>query len=366
MPRPRSLRVVPELRAVHVDRHRRGTPADLLYFTTKYDLPGTSLLPGIEQVTLVSALRRLATSPATVLEVPEPLWMRFWPRHVALVATFRLAGVLRRRRHEVCTYAMENNTVDVLVRGRGHAPRVLVSAVALLVGSFARLGLDRICYASPAARDAYARLPLVRAIPSTVSLELPEATADEQPSEPLRAVFLGVLEPRKGLHELVQAWPLVERALPGVRLDVVGSGPLADALRDWAAEAPASRRLLGRLPHADAQAAVATASVLVAPSVPEGRWVEQIGLPVKEGLAAGATIVTTRQTGLAEWLAEHGHHVVDVDDRATLPARLAAALESALRHPLPRDEVRSALPERDARLTADAWLHVHARDGQPS
>jgi glycosyltransferase involved in cell wall biosynthesis len=361
MPRPASVRVVPELRAVHVDRHRRGTPADLLYFTPKYDLAGTTLRPGIEQVGLVSALWRLATGGATVLEVPEPLWLRFWPRHVALVTAFRLGGLLLRRRREVCTYAMENNALDVLVRGRGRAPRFVVPAAATVVGAVARLSLDRIAYASPAARDAYGHLPFVGTIPSTVSLELPEPTADPRRAEPLRAVFLGVLEHRKGLRELMRAWPAVEQALPGACLDVVGSGPLTDELRDWAASAPSSRRLLGHLTHAAAQSAVATASVLVAPSVPDGRWVEQIGLPIKEGLAAGATIVTTRQTGLAAWLGEHGHHVVDIDDPAALPTRLSRALVSALEHPLPRDEVRSSLPERDGRLSADAWLHADAR-----
>lgn len=365
MPRPLSLRVVPELRAVHVERHRRGTPAELLYLDAASDAVGTVLAPGIERATLPAVLRRFATTDAVVLEVPEPLWMRFWPRHVALVAGFRLAGALRRRRHEVCSYAMENNSIDVLVRGRGRAPGLAVLAAAGLVGAVARLGLDRICYASPAARDAYARLPFVAAVPSTVSLELPEAHPDPRPVTPLRAVFLGVLDERKGLRELVRAWPAVEEAVPGAVLDLIGSGPLADEVHEWAAEAPETRRLLGPMPHAAVQAAVATASVLVAPSVPDGRWIEQIGLPIKEGLAAGATIVTTRQTGLAAWLEEHGHHVVDVDERSSLPRRLSAALGSALRHPLPRDEVRASLPSRDGRLTADAWLHGD-RVGAPS
>lgn len=356
MPRPRSLRIVPELRAVHVERHRLGTPAELLYLDAGYDLPGTRLLPGIEKVTMAAALRRFATTEAEVLEVPEPLWLRFWPRHVALVAGFRLAGLLRGRRHEVCAYAMENNSVDVLVRGGGRLPSFAVTVVAALVGAIARLGLDRICYASPAARDTYARLPFVAAVPSTLALELPEPAPCPRAAAPLRAVFLGVLDERKGVRELLLAWPAVEQAVPGAVLDLIGAGPLSDEVHEWAAEAPATRRLLGGMPHAAVQAALATASVLVAPSVPEGRWIEQIGLPVKEGLAAGATIVTTRQTGLAPWLAEHGHHVVDAD-RPSLPRRLSAALESALRHPLPRDEVRSSLPARDGRLTADAWLH---------
>ncbi len=355
-----SMRIVPELRAAHIARHRLGTPAELLYLDTNYDLEGTPLAEGIHRVTLASALWRFLRTDATTLEVPEPYWMRFWPKHVALVLGFRAAATIRRRPHRVVTYAMENNDLATLVGGRRRVPSWAVRAVALLIGGVARLTLDRICFASDAARIAYGRLPFLSAIAQRTTLELPRARDVSMPAEPLSCVFLGVLEERKGLPWLTAAWAAVEERLPGARLTIVGPGPLQTDLEAWAAVRPDTRKVLGRLSHDDAGAVLAGNSVLVAPSMPDGRWIEQIGLPIKEALAAGLTVVTTDQTGLAAWLRAHGHEVVDADP-AGLADRLAAAIVRALRGPLDRDEVRAALPDRDGRLDADAWLHEPVR-----
>lgn len=350
------MRIVPELRAAHIERHRLGTPAELLFLDTNYDLEGTALADGIHRVTLLGALRRFWTTSATTLEVPEPLWMRFWPKHLAIVLGFTAAGAVRRRRHRIVTYAMENNHVATLVGGRRGAPRWFVRAVATLIGVTARCTISRICFASDDARAAYARVPFVTGIEHATTLELPRADAAPVPPEPRTCVFVGVMEDRKGVRELMAAWPTVEAAVPGAGLVLIGPGPLVPEAAEWAAAAPSTRRVSGRLPHAEAAAVLASASVAVAPSVPDGRWTEQIGLPIKEALAAGLTVVTTDQTGLADWLREHAHEVVDLDPPA-FRGRLACALIRALRAPLDRTLVRASLPERDGRLTADAWLH---------
>lgn len=351
---PRSIRIVPELRAVHVGRHRDGKPADLLYLDTNYDLSGTELAPGIRRTTLLGALGRFLATDASTLEVPEPLWMRFWPEHVLLAVGFKLAGAVRGRRHRVVTYAMENNDLGILVGGRRALPSWVVSAVGLLIGAVARLTLDRIRFATPAACAAYARLPFIRSVEHSVGLELPAPSAIPSAAEPGRCLFLGVLEARKGVEVLATAWETVEACRPDASLSIIGPGPEYARLRRWASERPASRRVLGRLPHHVANEELGRASVLVAPSVPDGRWREQVGLPVKEALAAGLTVVTTDQTGLAPWLAEHGHRVVQPGD----PVLLADALVAALDAPLSREVVRADLPEQDGRLVADAWLHA--------
>ncbi|GGK99281.1 hypothetical protein JOE58_002860 [Curtobacterium luteum] len=355
---PTSLRIVPELRAVHVERHRTGTPAELLYLDVNYDLAGTPLAEGIRRTTVGRALARFLHTTATTLEVPEPLWMRFWPKHAVLAAGFALAGVVRGRRHRVVTYAMENNDLRTLVGGRGRVPALLVTAVGLLVGVVARLTLDRIHFATPAARNAYAQLPFVGAIEQTVGLELPApAPGPTRDAVPGSCVFVGVLEARKGIAPLMSAWEVVERTRPGAVLTIVGPGPELDRVRRWAAGAPDRRRVLGPLPHAEAGAAVARSAVLVAPSIPDGRWREQVGLPVKDALAAGLTVVATDQTGLAPWLAEHGHQVVTVAG-GDLVGRLARSIERAVDTPLQREAVRAALPGRDGRMAADEWLHA--------
>ncbi|MFJ4295329.1 glycosyltransferase family 4 protein [Curtobacterium sp. NPDC089689] len=351
---PTSIRVVPELRAAHVERHRAGAPAELLYLDTNYDLAGTGLAEGIRRTTMIGALGRFVSTAATTLEVPEPLWMRFWPKHVLLAVGFKVTGAIRGRRRRVVTYAMENNDLGTLVGGRRAVPSWVVNVVGLLVGAVARLTLDRIRFATPAARAAYDRLPFICNVEHSVGLELPSPSPAPRPAEPGSCVFLGVLEARKGVEVLATAWETVEAHRPDASLSIIGPGPQHERLRRWASQRPASRRVLGRLPHHVANEELSRASVLVAPSVPDGRWREQVGLPVKEALAAGLTVVTTDQTGLAPWLAQHGHRVVQPGD----PALLADALVAALDAPLPREVVRGDLPEQDGRLVADAWLHA--------
>ena len=93
--------------------------------------------------------------------------------------------------------------------------------------------------------------------------------------------------------------------------------------------------------------------VLVLPSQPAPGWREQVGLPICEGLAHGCTIVTSTETGLAGWLAFHGHRV----ESPAVPADdWAGALALALRQGRPASAVLDDLPIVDGRLAADAWL----------
>lgn len=350
-----SIRIVPELRGAHLRRHATGTPAELLYFAAKYDLVGADVPPDITQTTLVGAVHRLWLTQASILEVPEPFWLRFWPKQVLLAASFKIIGFIAGRRTTVCTYAMENNAFPTLVGGRRTLPRWIVWSVGFLIGVIARLTLDRICYASPDAQAAYQAIPFVRSVPSVTILELPAVAAPVRPPEDRgHVVFLGVLEARKGIRQLMRAWELVEAQIPEARLTITGPGPLAPAVAEWAARGSA-RRYTGPVPHQDTQAIVQSGSVVVAPSMPEGRWREQIGLPIKEALASGRTVVTTRQTALADWLDRNGHHVVDLGDG--LEERLAAQLVQAIRRPLAVDVVAGSLPSRDGRMVADSWLH---------
>ena len=94
--------------------------------------------------------------------------------------------------------------------------------------------------------------------------------------------------------------------------------------------------------------------MVIAPSVPAGRWREQLGLPIIEGLSVGATVVTTTETGLASWLEQQGHTVIPMPRIAELLARATA---HALEHPLSVGDVIGTLPATDTRLEVDRWIH---------
>lgn len=360
--RHRSIRLVPELRAVHIERYYVTTPATMFYFEENYDLAGAAIPAEITKIRMSSLVREFWSTTAVVLEIPEPLWMRFLPKGVMIAIAFKLTGAIRGRRRAIVTYAMENNTMRRLLGGRRNVPSTLVRASALAVGVYMRLLIDRVAYASTGASGLYMSLPFVPAIEHRTVEELPAPSVLEDGDvDDCSAVFVGVLENRKGVRELMRAWELVERTSRDARLTIIGPGPLFTEVQRWADSRPESRECLGQLPRDRVLGVLRRNTALVAPSVPFGRWREQIGLPIKEALSLGLSVVTTRQTGLAGWLEGHGHQVVAVSGPGSLADRLASALIDALESPLDRGKVRASLPSTDGRFESDAWLHGVAR-----
>ena len=165
-------------------------------------------------------------------------------------------------------------------------------------------------------------------------------------------IFVGAFTERKGVPLLLQAWPEVRRLHPHAELLIVGKGRL-EAEVIAAGEAPLGIRVNIDPERRVIHDLLETSAILVLPSQPSPTWREQVGLPIVEGLSHGLTIVTTEETGLAEWLEENGHHVVH-DPRSV--TELARALSIALETRRPAQAVLAALPIRDGRLAADDWL----------
>jgi len=297
----------------------------------------------------------ILSSRAHVLELPEPLWVRFLPINVWLGAAWRISGFARLRNRKARTYAIENNDPAVVIFG-SRAPLKVVKNVGLLaVGLLFRSLYEKVAFGTDGAATAYLQLPGSRRVRSTVIPAVPAENPAARliTATPGSVVFVGHLDQRKGVEALIESWTVIEKSTPKATLTVIGDGPLKNLMADWAERAPTSRLFLGRLAHADAIHVVERASVLVAPSRRHGRWREQVGLPITEGLAAGLTVVTSSETGLAEWLAAHGHYVFDWSTEGSF----TDALERAISSPLNRAAVLDSLPQRHGRLEADRWIH---------
>lgn len=345
-----TLRLIPELRNYHVALAPRITPSDTGYFEQKYDL-STAELAGFERMGTREALRRVLDGRYSQLIIWEPLWVRMLPKHILLVTAWRMRTL---RRRPVVSYAMENNDLGSLMVGRRRVSRAAVWAFSVLLGCYMRFAYTKLAFASEGAATTYRAIPLVRRVESRVILNLPaRKEAQDVDIDPGRVVMVARMETRKGIDVLMEAWPQVENARADASIVLVGGGPEGEKVADWASLRPASRRYLGSTPHDTALAEVARAAVLVLPSVRDGRWREQIGLPLHEGLTNGLTIVTTDETGLARTLAEAGHYVIPV---GAIRERLAQAVLAALDKPLAPADVRAVLPEEDGRVEADRWL----------
>jgi len=146
-------------------------------------------------------------------------------------------------------------------------------------------------------------------------------------------VHVGTLEPRKGVVDLVEAFGRLAPSRPRLRLALAGIPGWGAAEVEAAVSRSAHRdriAVLGWVPDETVSALLGAAAVVAYPSREEG-----FGLPALEAMAAGAPLVTTAGTAMAEfskgvaWLAEPGR-----------PDSLAAALEAALGAPAEERERR--------------------------
>jgi len=142
------------------------------------------------------------------------------------------------------------------------------------------------------------------------------------PGRPL-VVFVGTIEPRKGVADLVAAFDRVAASHPDALLVLAGQegwGDQAVGRALGAADHPTQVRRTGYVPDDAVPALLRRARVVAYPSLEEG-----YGLPALEALACGTPLVTTSGTAMAE-LAD-GAAVLVPPGR---PAALAEALDTLL------------------------------------
>ena len=348
-----SMRVFPSIRSAHMDELDAYAPRPTLYFEKNYDLGGRTIPAHWRRVTRLGAFRAVWTSQVDSLELFEPLW----PGQLATWIGLGLTQKLRRGRNRrtVGFFAIENSTLDVLFPSlRRFANFKRRMTVILLRSAVTRLA-DRIAFGTDMSHALYAPITTPKGPDTTITLDLLAPRASTPPHKtPLTAAFVGELHERKGIDLLMTAWEAVEASLPGAHLSIVGDGPLRTLVASWVGARPQSREYRGVLRHGEVFEFLTPLSVLVAPSVRHGLWREQVGSPMTEALAVGSTIVTTTETGIAQWLSDRRHRVIDTPVDVLV---LTDVVIESLKSPLSPAEVLASLPAVDGRQAADAWLH---------
>lgn len=350
-------------RTAHFERAlASGRGTKVLFSERRYDFDADlATAVGAQQVGAWGAFWYMLRHDVDVLEIAEPLVVRAAPRSLAAVAGVGVRSIGRklrmvgrgRPRTDVVAYAIENldprETVATLPahsRAKWHVKWMLTRMV------WRRL--DRLAFGTSASEqlyrkvfgDAGSRSRLVPALPAARS------DVDLHGKRSQRVAFLGELVERKGFPLVLEAWPLLKDSVPSATLTILGKGAGSDQARVLASTGgdveaqidPVRERIF---------AVLASSKVLVLPSQPRPRWREQVGLPIVEALASGCLIVTTNETGLAEWLRTHGHYVIQIPSSAR---DLSHAIERALASPRTPADVVMDLPIIDGRLCADEWL----------
>ena len=152
------------------------------------------------------------------------------------------------------------------------------------------------------------------------------------PARPL-LLFVGRLEPRKGLDVLVRAWLRLRTRRPDVRLCVMGEGP--ERQRCQQVVPPALRPevlFVGSVHESEKSRYHASADVYVAPNLGG----ESFGIVLLEAMAAGLPVVASDIPGFRSVMA-------DGREGRLVPPGDAAALATALDALLVNDKLRRAM-----------------------
>jgi glycosyltransferase involved in cell wall biosynthesis len=140
--------------------------------------------------------------------------------------------------------------------------------------------------------------------------QLPTEYFPTLPNIPLRVLFLGQVNLRKGIQYLIEAAGLVDPKK--VVFDIVGSIQVAD---DKLAAAPTNVRFHGPVSRADAISHYRIADVFVLPTISDGFAITQL-----EAMSHGLPVITTPNCGEV---------VTDGSDGFLVPTRDPAALAGA-------------------------------------
>jgi glycosyltransferase involved in cell wall biosynthesis len=127
------------------------------------------------------------------------------------------------------------------------------------------------------------------------------AHSDHLPEQDtVRVLYLGRLEPSKGVELLCTAFERSATRCPALRLDVAGGGTLESSLRRRYGGHP-QMTFHGVVVGAEKEALLGNSDVVVVPSV----WPEAFGLVTIEALAAGTPVIASEVGALPE-LVRHG------------------------------------------------------------
>ena len=190
----------------------------------------------------------------------------------------------------------------------------------------------------------------------------PRTTA---PGAPVEVIFVGRLDPMKGLDDLLEVWPRVlARAGCPARLSICGEGPEEAHVRRRVAELGIADSVVLRGRVAEVADALRASDVFVLPSEVEGN-----SNAVLEAMATGLPVLSTRVGGTPLLVGPEGAALlIEPRDRAGLEERLARLVADESRR---RAAGAAMLTRARANFSIDAIAALYLRvyealaDGHP-
>jgi glycosyltransferase involved in cell wall biosynthesis len=165
--------------------------------------------------------------------------------------------------------------------------------------------------------------------------------ADHEPGEPLRVVYLGLVEAQRGIETLLDAMAILRREQQAIHLVLYGDGVDAPHFRARASELGLTAPFVefrGRVPNATALSALPAAHVGVIPHWSDESWNTTVPNKLFDYMAAGLAVVTSdaapceriiRTTGAG--LVYHDRDAADLADKLRLLQDAAVRKQAAAR-----------------------------------
>ena len=194
----------------------------------------------------------------------------------------------------------------------------------------------------------------IEVIPYGVDLDAFSVRPAGAPARPLRFLFLGSVNARKGVPLLCQAW----QALAPEDAELWLVGPVSDKARSLIPALP-GLRVMGKVAHRDLPALMQQCDVLVFPSYFEG-----FALVLLEAMAAGMPVITTPATAGPDLMTdgEQGF-VVPTGDLDALVAAMRPFIEGTVDLPKMAASARQCAESYSWDRYGEQWFDLLKRLG---
>jgi len=268
---------------------------------------GTESGLGLDPLSARGVARLFRREPFDVVHVHEPLtpllpWFALRASPVPIVGTFHVHREAGHRFYPLARPLLRRLMARV-------TKRVAVSEAAR----------DTVARHFPGAYDI---------VPNGVDVDAfrrPQARPRAMREGRRHVVFVGRLEPRKGVEHLIAAMPRVRQRHLGARLIVVGDGAARPALEAAARSPSVDAEFVGAVADADLPAYFQWADIVCSPSTGG----ESFGMVLLEALACGTPIVATRIDGYRAVVGDAGcGRLVPPGDAEALSAALSELLDN--------------------------------------
>lgn len=224
-----------------------------------------------------------------------------------------------------------------------------------LLSALMRRVTYRIAVSDAARRTVAAHFPgSYEVVPNGIDVEqfrAPRSRPAALAPDRRHVLFVGRVEPRKGLEHLVRAVPRVQAHASNARLIVIGEGPDRAPLESLARTLGADVTFAGHVSDEDLPAFFQASDVVCSPALGG----ESFGLVLLEAMACETAVVASRIEGYAALAG-------DTECVRLVPPKDAEALAEALIDVLSHDHSRRALGARGAaRARAFDWRAIGER-----